>query len=76
MCTCDNWLFGSVGTNGYLTMGIKFTDEAKAAMRINLILLSTYMCMDLLQISSFPVGFIVGMVNYLYVVNELKKIKS
>jgi hypothetical protein len=32
--------------------------------------------MDLLQISSFPVGFIVGMVNYLYVVNELKKIKS
>ncbi len=57
-------------------MGIKFTDEAKAAMRINLILLSTYTFMDILQISSFPIGFIVGVVNYLYVVNELKKIKS
>lgn len=57
-------------------MGIKLTDEAKPAMRINFVLPATYMCMDLLQISSFPIGFIVGMVNYLYVVNELKKIKS
>jgi hypothetical protein len=56
---------------------LKFTPQAKAAMRINLVLLITFCSVNLLSNLSvflqFSLGFAVGVLNYLYVVNQINK---
>lgn len=57
-------------------MRIRFTPQAKAALRINLILLATFTGIDMLQIDSMGLGFLVGVLNYFYVLAEVDRAKS
>jgi|11BtaG_2_1085332.scaffolds.fasta_scaffold223730_1 hypothetical protein len=57
-------------------MRIRFTPQAKAALRINLILLATFTGLDMLQIDSMGLGFLVGVLNYFYVLAEVDRAKS
>lgn len=57
-------------------MRIRFTPQAKAALRINMILLATFTGMDMLQIDSMGLGFLVGVLNYFYVLAEVDRAKS
>lgn len=57
-------------------MRIRFTPQAKAALRINLILLATFTGLDALQIDSMGLGFLVGVLNYFYVLAEVDRAKS
>ena len=57
-------------------MRIRFTSQAKAALRINLILLATFTGLDMLQIDSMGLGFLVGVLNYFYVLAEVDRAKS
>ena len=57
-------------------MRIRFTPQAKAALRINLILLATFTGLDMLQIDSMGLGFLVGALNYFYVLAEVDRAKS
>lgn len=57
-------------------MRIRFTPQAKAALRINLILLATFTGLDMLQINSMGLGFLVGVLNYFYVLAEVDRAKS
>lgn len=57
-------------------MRIRFTPQAKAALRINLILLTTFTGLDMLEIDSMGLGFLVGVLNYFYVLAEVDRAKS
>ena len=57
-------------------MRIRFTPQAKAALRINLILLATFTGLDMLEIDSMGLGFLVGVLNYFYVLAEVDRAKS
>ena len=57
-------------------MRIRFTPQAKAALRINMILLATFTGLDMLQIDSMGLGFLVGVLNYFYVLAEVDRAKS
>ena len=57
-------------------MRIRFTPQAKAALRINLILLATFTGLDMLQIDSMGLDFLVGVLNYFYVLAEVDRAKS
>lgn len=57
-------------------MRIRFTPQAKAALRINLILLATFTGLDMLQINSMGLGFLVGVLNYFYVLAEVDRARS
>ncbi len=57
-------------------MRIRFTPQAKAALRINLILLATFVGLDMIGVDSFGLGFLVGVLNYFYVLAEVDKTRS
>jgi len=58
-------------------MGFYFTPQAKAALRINLVLVASCMALQLVTLPpySYLLGFLVGTVNYFYVLNQIDKIK-
>jgi hypothetical protein len=57
-------------------MRIRFTPQAKAALRINLVLLATFVGLDMIGVNSFGLGFLVGVLNYFYVLAEVDKTRS
>jgi hypothetical protein len=55
---------------------IKLTPVAKAALRINFTLIIALTLLDLVKVGSLYAAFLVGLVNYFYVVYEINRVKE
>lgn len=53
---------------------IKLTPVGRAALRINFTLIVVFTLLDMVKVGALYAAFLVGAINYFYVVHEINKV--